>query len=115
VRPEALAGAAPVFAALGDQTRLGIVARLGAEGPLPVTRLAAGHAMSRQAISKHLAVLARSGLVRDSRQGRERVWALDPEPLLAASECLGLISAQWDDALARLRQLVEEPEARPAP
>jgi DNA-binding transcriptional ArsR family regulator len=109
VQTEALAAAAPVFAALGDQTRLEIVSRLCADGPLPVTRLAADHDISRQAVSKHLRVLARAGLARDSRHGRERVWALEPRPLLDASECLSRISIQWDAALGRLRDFVEQP------
>jgi len=109
VRPEELAASAPIFAALGDETRLGIVTRLCAEGPLSVTRLTVGRGVTRQAVSKHLQVLAQAGLAHSSQMGRERIWELEPRPLLTASEWLSQISAQWDEALARLRQFVEEP------
>lgn len=107
VRPEALAAAAPIFAALGDETRLGIVTRLCAEGPLSIARLTAGRGVTRQAVTKHLHVLAEAGLARSSQLGRERIWELEPEPLLTARECLIQISDQWDEALARLRSFVE--------
>ena len=110
MRPEELAAAAPVFAALGDETRLGIVTRLCAEGPLSITRLTLGGAVTRQAVTKHLHVLARAGLARSAQMGRERIWQLDPEPLLTARECLSQISAQWDGALARLQRFVERNE-----
>ena len=102
--------AAPIFAALGDETRLGIVTRLCAEGPLSITRLTAGLGVTRQAITKHLHVLAQAGLAHSSPVGRERIWELEPRQMLTAGECLSRISAQWDEALARLRRLVEEPE-----
>ena len=97
----------PVFAALGDETRLGIVTRLSAEGPLSITRLTAGRGVTRQAVTKHLHVLAQAGLAHGSHVGRERIWELEPRSLLSARECLDDISAQWDDALARLQQFVE--------
>jgi len=99
---------APIFAALGDETRLRLVARLCASGPLSIARLTDGADVTRQAITKHLHVLAGAGLVRDVRQGRERVWELEPKKLEDARRCLDLISAQWDRALDRLRALVEE-------
>lgn len=101
--------AAPVFAALGDGTRLRLVARLCGEGPLSSTRLAAGVPVTRQAISKHLHALAGAGLVRATRRGRERIWALEPGRLEEARVCLDRISAQWDAALGRLKAFVEEP------
>lgn len=107
VRPEELAAAAPVFAALGDETRLGIVTRLCAAGPLSIARLTAGGGVTRQAVTKHLHVLARAGLAHSSQMGRERIWELEPRPLLTARECLSQISSQWDEALARLQQFVE--------
>ena len=112
VPPDELAAAAPVFAALGDETRLGIVTRLCTEGPLSITRLTAGGAITRQAVTKHLHVLAQAGLAHSSQLGRERIWELEPRPLLTARECLRQISAQWDDALARLQRFVEEPQER---
>jgi DNA-binding transcriptional ArsR family regulator len=99
--------AAPVFAALGDETRLRLVTQLSTDGPLSISRLTAGSGITRQAVTKHLHVLAEAGLARSSQLGRERIWELEPEPLLTARECLERVSAQWDQALGRLRNLVE--------
>ena len=101
------ARSAPVFAALGDERRLRLVARLCREGPVSITRLAVGSEVSRQAISKHLHVLARAGLVRGLRQGRERLYELDTKQLQQARQYLKIISRQWDEALDRLKLLVE--------
>ncbi len=103
---------APIFAALGDETRLRIVARLSTSGPMSIshlTREASGthRGMTRQAVTKHLHVLAHAGLARSSRLGRESVWQLQPAPLDAARRCLDGISAQWDTALDRLKHFVE--------
>jgi DNA-binding transcriptional ArsR family regulator len=98
---------APIFAALGDETRLRIVARLSAGGPMSIARLTSDASVTRQAVTKHLHVLAHAGLARSSRLGRESVWELRPEPLDAARHCLNGISAQWDAALERLKLLVE--------
>ena len=68
------AEAAPVFAALGDATRLRLVARLSDDGPLSIARLSDDAAVTRQAITKHLHALADAGLVRGTRRGRERIW-----------------------------------------
>lgn len=103
------ARSAPVFAALGDETRLLLVRRLCSGGPLSIARLTEGTTVSRQAITKHLEVLKRAGLVRSSRRGRERIWRLEPEQLDEARQWLDVISAQWDAALERLRLAVEEP------
>jgi DNA-binding transcriptional ArsR family regulator len=100
--------AAPIFAALGDETRLGLVQRLGSDGPLSITRLTDGSHLTRQAVTKHLQVLAEAGLVRDEWRGRERLWAFEGEPLSEARRCLEAISSQWDHALARLQALVEK-------
>jgi DNA-binding transcriptional ArsR family regulator len=99
---------APIFAALGDETRLYLVARLCNEGPLSITRLSEDVEVSRQAITKHLATLADAGVVSDTRSGRERIWALQPKRLVEARRQLELISAQWDVAIERLRRFVEE-------
>ena len=104
----ALERSAPLFAALGDPTRLRVVSRLSSEGPLSITKLTEGAEVSRQAVTKHLAVLATAGLVRDFRQGREHVWELSPRPLTEASQALDSISAQWDEALERLRAMLEQ-------
>jgi DNA-binding transcriptional ArsR family regulator len=103
-----LAEAAPVFAALGDLTRLALVDRLCTGGPGSITSLTAGSAVTRQAITKHLNLLAQAGLVHDVRRGRERIWALDVERLDEARHYLDRISQQWDQALDRLKKLVEE-------
>lgn len=102
-----LASAAPVFAALGDETRLKLVAQLCREGPLPIARLSDASPVTRQAVTKHLHVLARAGLVRGSRQGRESLWELDARKLEAARRYLDLVSQRWDEALARLQASVE--------
>jgi DNA-binding transcriptional ArsR family regulator len=107
-RSAGLVEAAPVFAALGDETRLALVARLCAGGPLSITRLSTGSDITRQAITKHLNVLAKAGLVRDVRSGRERIWELEPEQLEEARRCLDSISKRWDEALDRLKRVVED-------
>jgi len=103
-----VARAAPVFAALGDATRLALVARLSSDGPLSITRLTAGTAVTRQAITKHLDVLATAGLVSDVRRGRERIWELELEQMGVARTYLESVSKRWDEALDRLKQFVEE-------
>jgi len=103
-----LRGSAPVFAALGDETRLRLVFRLCHDGPASITRLAAGFGITRQAITKHLRVMQHSGLVRSSRQGRESIWQLDQRRLEDVRRYLDRISKQWDDALERLRLFIED-------
>jgi len=98
---------AHIFAALGDETRLRLVARLCTAGPLSISRLTDGTAVTRQAVTKHLNVLADVGIVRGMRSGRERVWELEPRQLEEARRYLDLISTQWDEALGRLQQMVE--------
>jgi len=101
-------GSAPLFAALGDKTRLRLVSRLCDDGPMSIARLTAGSHVTRQAISKHLRVMKEAGLVRNKRHGRESVWQLDQRRLEDARHYLDLISKQWDDALGRLREFVED-------
>lgn len=102
-----LSGAAPVFAALGDDTRLRILARLCGGGPLSIVRLTEGAAVSRQAVTKHLRALESAGLVRSGRVGRHRIWELQTRRLTEVRDYLDQISSQWDEALGRLRDLVE--------
>jgi DNA-binding transcriptional ArsR family regulator len=97
----------PVFAALGDPTRLRLVARLGREGPLTISRLSDGAGVTRQAVAKHLRVLAGAGLAHGSRQGREQFWRLEGAPLDQARRSLDLISQRWDQALGRLKASLE--------
>jgi DNA-binding transcriptional ArsR family regulator len=103
-----LARAGPVFAALGEETRFALVARLSARGPQSITRLTSGSDVTRQAITKHLHVLAGAGLVHGVRRGRERIWELDTEGLDPARRWLDRISKRWDEALDRLKKFVEE-------
>jgi len=101
-------GSARLFAALGDEIRLGLVARLCDDGPMSITGLTGGFNVTRQAITKHLRVMEDAGLVRSRRQGRENVWQVSAQRLEDARRYLDLISNQWDDALGRLREFVEE-------
>jgi DNA-binding transcriptional ArsR family regulator len=100
--------ARPIFAALGDDTRLRLVTRLSSEGPMSIVRLSHGSGLTRQAITKHLRVLAGVGLVQSARHGRESLWTLDPRPLGTARTSLDEISRQWDAALRRLKAFVED-------
>jgi DNA-binding transcriptional ArsR family regulator len=100
--------AAPVFAALGDATRLRLFARLRVDGPLSIARLSDGAGVTRQAITKHLHALADAGLVQDNRRGRERIWELEPRRLERARHCLDQIADQWDAAISRLKAFVED-------
>ncbi len=101
--------AVPVFAALADATRLGLLGRLSVEGPLSITRLSEGTGVTRQAITRHLYALGGAGLVRHARRGRERVWDLDLRRLEKAKQYLDRIAAQWDAAADRLKAFLTEP------
>jgi len=98
---------AAIFAALGDATRLLLISRLCNDGPMSITRLTNGTKVTRQAITKHLEVMRKAGLVRNTRRGRERIWQLEQRRLKQAKHSLDLISKQWDDALGRLQKFVE--------
>lgn len=108
MRSRTLAASAPVFAALGDETRLRLVVRLCDSGPMSIANLTRGTPITRQAITRHLRVMQNAGLVRSARHGRESCWELDTRRLEEAQRNLALISKQWDDALGRLRRFVEE-------
>jgi DNA-binding transcriptional ArsR family regulator len=99
--------AAPLFAALGDITRLELLARLSRSGPGSIAELAAEAEVSRQAVTKHLKVLADAGYVRGARRGREHIWRLQPRRFEEAQACLARLSREWDVALARLKDMVE--------
>jgi DNA-binding transcriptional ArsR family regulator len=98
------------FAALGDPTRLRLVERLHAAPALSITLLTAGTELTRQAVTKHLEVLREAGLVRDVKQGRERVWMLDGAPLQGMWTWLQRYRGHWEPRLDRLASFVEEPE-----
>jgi DNA-binding transcriptional ArsR family regulator len=100
--------AAPLFAALGDETRLRLLLRLSRSGPGSIAQLTEGSDVTRQAITKHLEALREAGLVKSQRRGRERVWELRPDRLITAHQYLERISQRWDEALERLRRFVEE-------
>jgi DNA-binding transcriptional ArsR family regulator len=104
----ALRTRANVFAALGDETRLGLLAKLTDGEPLSIARLTEGTKLTRQAVTKHLRVLEGAGVVHSVRIGRESQFALDPRPIVSAQQYLEHVSRQWDNALARLKALVEE-------
>jgi DNA-binding transcriptional ArsR family regulator len=106
-KPKPLQSFAPVFAALGDEMRLRLVAALCVGGAMSITQLTTGTDISRQAITKHLGVLAAAGLVRDVKVGRERLWEFEPAQLDEARRTLDLIGQQWDHALAKLKSAVE--------
>jgi DNA-binding transcriptional ArsR family regulator len=98
---------ASVFAALGDETRLSVLAKLSNGRPQSITRLTAGTNLSRQAVTKHLRVLANAGVVRRVRIGRESLFELEPRPIEEVRSYLDQVSKQWDDALAQLKSHVE--------
>jgi DNA-binding transcriptional ArsR family regulator len=107
-RLDALKTRATVFAALGDETRLAVLAKLCNGVPQSISRLAAGTELSRQAVTKHLRVLANAGVVRNTRVGRESLLELELQPIEEARDYLDHVSKQWDDALARLKSHVEQ-------
>jgi DNA-binding transcriptional ArsR family regulator len=99
---------ASVFAALGDETRLAMVGTLANGQAQSIARLTAGTNLTRQAVSKHLRVLEGAGIVRLVRVGRESRFELEPRAIDDVRAYLDQVSRQWDDALARLKLLVEE-------
>ena len=107
LKTRALRNSVAIFAALGDETRLRLVAVLCAGGAISIAQLTAGTDVTRQAVTKHLHVLAEAGLVHDVKVGRERRWEFDPARLDEARRSLELIARQWDSALARLKFALE--------
>lgn len=99
---------ADVFFALGDATRLRIIAALCAGGAFSIAQLTASTDITRQAVTKHLQVLAAAGLVKDMKMGRERLWQLDPTQIEEARKSLEVIGRQWDMALGKLKAFVED-------
>jgi len=99
---------APVFAALGDEMRLALIAKLCSGQPYSISQLTQGSKLTRQAITKHLRVLERVGIVHSIRTGRESRFEFDPRPIEGMKDYLNLVSEQWDQALSRLKLFVEE-------
>jgi DNA-binding transcriptional ArsR family regulator len=113
-RADATTQSAPIFAALGDETRLRLVARLCAGGPQSISSLTAGTKVTRQAVTKHLQVLAAAGLARGVRHGRESRWELEPERLEIARRYLDQVAGEWTRRLEALeRHLDSDDEDRP--
>ena len=98
---------ASVFAALGDKTRLALVTKLVRGQPCSISQLTKGSKLTRQAISKHLRVLQRAGMVHSVRTGRENQFQFNAEPFVEIREYLEFVSEQWDQALSRLKSFVE--------
>ena len=107
-RPGAPASRAPVFRALGDETRLGLVARLSQGRPYSISQLTAGSRLTRQAITKHLRVLEGAGIVYRVRAGRESRFQYAPEAIRGIREYLEEVAKQWDQALSRLQAFLEQ-------
>jgi len=99
---------APVFAALGDATRLSLVAKLSGGQLHSISQLTQGSKLTRQAITKHLRVLENVGIVHCLRTGRESRFQFDPKPIVEMTKYLDLVSRQWDQALSRLKSFVED-------
>jgi DNA-binding transcriptional ArsR family regulator len=99
---------APIFAALGDETRLSLVSQLSGGEPHSISRLTDGTSLTRQAVTKHLNVLRDAHIVRSVKTGRESLYELDPEPLREVRDYMDLVSERWDAALARLKKMVED-------
>ncbi len=99
---------APVFAALGDATRLTLISRLNDGGARSIAQLASGLGLSRQGVTKHLRVLERAGIVESRRVGRESRFTYVQQPVEQARSYLDTVSTEWDDALSRLKAMVED-------
>lgn len=97
-----------MFAAMGDPTRLALIARLNDGCARSIAQLSDGLDLTRQGVKKHLTVLEEAGLVRSRPSGRENRFTLVPEPVEQAQTYLNEISAAWDDALARLEKLLAQ-------
>ena len=106
-RPYSARAKAAVFAALGDETRLSLLARLCDGQRYSIAELTDGTKLTRQAVTKHLRVLERVRIVNGTREGRESLFQFDPQPVIEMKEYLERVSKQWDGALARLKSFVE--------
>lgn len=99
---------AAVFAALGDDTRLSILAKLSGGERFSIAELTEGTTLTRQAVTKHLHVLERVHIVQATKTGRENLFALNPQPIQEMTEYLEAVSKRWTGALNRLKAFVEE-------
>ena len=103
-----ITSAAPVFAALGDETRLSLISQLGDGQPRSIVQLAGSTDLTRQGVTKHLQVLEQAGIVTSKRTGRENRYALRPDAILEAKGYLARVARQWDEALLRLKGYLED-------
>lgn len=108
VLPQGFLLQAPIFAALGDETRLSLIAKLCRVSQQSITQLAEGTKLTRQAITKHLQVLERVGLVHKVHKGRETLFEFDAMPIETMSQYLGLVSNQWEKKLTDLQTFLDE-------
>lgn len=108
LQPKPALDVASLFAALGDGTRLELIARLGKGHPRSITQLNQGLGLTRQGVTKHLNVLKKAGLVSSTRSGRETHFRIEPDQLMQAKDYLARASAQWDDAIDRLKRSVDD-------
>lgn len=99
---------ATLFAALGDETRLTLIAKLCGGQARSISQLTEGSKLSRQAVTKHLRTLERVKIVHSLRTGRESLFEFDPQPIEEIKKYLDLVSEQWDQALSRLKSFVEK-------
>jgi DNA-binding transcriptional ArsR family regulator len=108
--PDIEAIAEQVFVALADPTRRAILAALAADGPSTATDLAARLPITRQAIAKHLVLMAEAGLVTPEPGGRRRVcYRLRSAPVQLAQQYLAALAHDWDDRLDALQQYLKTP------
>ena len=107
-KAEALRRQADVFSALSDPTRLSLLLMLAAGHPLSIIMLTGDTGLTRQAVTKHLHVLEHAGLVSSVRTGRENRFTCRSEALREARDFLDQVSTLWDDALERLKGVVED-------
>lgn len=99
---------AHTFAALGDETRLALIARLCRVSQQSISQLAEGTKLTRQAVTKHLQILERVGLVRSHRKGRETLFEFDVTPIETMTQYLDLVSGQWEKKLTDLQKFLDE-------
>lgn len=108
VLPQGFLLQAHIFAALGDETRLSLIARLAEVSRQSISQLAEGTKLTRQAVTKHLQVLERVGLVHSVRKGRETLFELDITPIESMTQYLDMVSAQWENKLTDLQKFLDE-------
>jgi DNA-binding transcriptional ArsR family regulator len=97
-----------IFAALGSTTRRALLALMVEEGEAPVQALADHFAISRPSVSEHLKVLKDAGIVAERREGRQRLYRVEPEPLLAVRGWFDTYEEFWRNRMGALRKVLDE-------